>query len=208
MKHSCTGVILAGGLNSRFSGTNKAFLKIGGKKILDHIYDLFINLFDDVILVTNAPFQYLEWDLKIVTDLFPERSSLNGIYSGLFHVTTPYAFFSACDAPFLKRQIIETIVDWIEKDIDVVIPETSEGLEPLCAVYSSQCLKHMEKHLATKNFQIKQFFKYMRIKKLDEAVLHDKDPELLSFFNINTPSDLALAQKIFTRNIKQINNSR
>jgi molybdopterin-guanine dinucleotide biosynthesis protein A len=197
MKNSCTGVILAGGLNSRFSGTNKAFLEIGGKKIIDHIYDLFSSLFENIILVTNDPLQYLEWDLKIVTDIFPDRSSLNGIYSGLFHTTTPYAFFTACDAPFLKRQIIETIVDRIGKDIDVVVPETSEGLEPLCAAYSHQCLKHMEKHLIAKNFQITQLFKNVRIKKLGETVLRDKDPELWSFFNINTPSDLTIAKEKF-----------
>ncbi len=199
MKNSCTGVILAGGLNSRFSGTNKAFLEIGGKKILAHIYELFTSLFEDVILVTNDPLLYLEWDLKIVTDLFPDRSSLNGIYSGLFHMSTPYAFFTACDAPFLKRQIIETIVDRIGKDADVVIPETIEGLEPLCAVYSHQCLKPAEKHLVTKIFQIKRFFKSVRVKKLDESILRDNDPELLSFININTPADLAMAQKKFTR---------
>ncbi len=199
MKNSCTGVILAGGLNSRFSGTNKAFLEIGGKKILDHIYELFNSLFEHIILVTNDPLQYLEWDLKIVTDLFPDRSSLNGIYSGLFHTNTPYAFFAACDAPFLERQIVETIVDRIGQDVDVVIPETTEGLEPLCAVYSHRCLKHMEKHLVTKNFQIKQFFKSVRVKKLDETILREIDPDLWSFFNINTPSDLALAkEKCFT----------
>ncbi len=197
MKNSCTGVILAGGLNSRFCGTNKAFLEIGGKKIFDHIYELFSSLFENIILVTNDPLRYLEWDLNIVTDLYPDRSSLNGIYSGLFHTTTPYAFFTACDAPFLKRQIVETIVDRIEKDIDVVIPETSEGLEPLCAVYSNQCLKHIEKHLLTKNFQIKQWFKKVRVKTVEETVLRDKDPELWSFININTTSDLAIAKAKF-----------
>lgn len=195
MYNSCTGIILAGGLGTRFSGSNKAFLEIGGKKILDHIYDLFNSLFEEIILVTNDPLLYLDWDLKIVTDLFPERSSLNGIYSGLFHTSTPYAFFTACDAPFLKRPLVETIINQIGEDVDVVIPETSEGLEPLCAVYSYRCLKPIENHLVKKNFQIKHFFNGVRLKKIDEKILRDNDPELLSFFNVNTPTDLAMAKE-------------
>jgi len=97
-------VILAGGLNTRFSGTNKAFLRIRGKRILDHIYDLCKELFEEIILVTNDPLQYLEWDLVIATDIFPVRSSLTGIHAGLFCATNPYAFFIACDAPFLKKR--------------------------------------------------------------------------------------------------------
>ncbi|PQP33309.1 molybdenum cofactor guanylyltransferase, partial [Desulfobacteraceae bacterium SEEP-SAG9] len=32
-----------------------------------------LNLFEETILVTNDPIQYLEWDYHIVTDLFPIR---------------------------------------------------------------------------------------------------------------------------------------
>ncbi|HAY39257.1 MAG TPA: molybdenum cofactor guanylyltransferase, partial [Desulfobacteraceae bacterium] len=102
MKNKFTGVILAGGKNSRFSGKNKALVRIGGKRILDRIYEVFTILFDKIILVTNDPLQYMEWDFDIVTDIFPIRSSLTGIHTGLFYITTPYAFFVACDIPFIK----------------------------------------------------------------------------------------------------------
>ena len=79
MKTSVTGVILAGGQNTRFSGMNKALIRVGGKCILERIYDVFSDLFEEIILVTNDPLQYLEWDLDIVTDLFPIRSSLTEV---------------------------------------------------------------------------------------------------------------------------------
>ncbi len=103
MKFPCTGVILSGGLATRFDGREKALMRIGGIRILDRIYNVFNALFDEIILVTNNPIQYTEWDLIIVTDLFDIRSSLTGIHAGLFCATNPYAFFSACDAPFLKK---------------------------------------------------------------------------------------------------------
>ncbi|MFH1581583.1 MAG: molybdenum cofactor guanylyltransferase [Pseudomonadota bacterium] len=196
MKYPCSGVILAGGQNTRFSGQNKAFISIGGKRILDHIYKVFNKLFAEIILVTNNPLQYLEWDLNIATDLFPIRSSLTGIHTGLFYSTNPHSFFIACDTPFLKIEMAETIVNSIEPDVDIVLPETSEGIQPLCAVYSKQCLKHVETQLTRKELQIRRFFKKVRVKKLPENLLRKNDPGLLSFFNINTSDDLAKAEEV------------
>ena len=53
-KYPCTGVILAGGLNTRFSGKEKAFLKIDGMCILDRVLDTFKAVFHEIILVTNT----------------------------------------------------------------------------------------------------------------------------------------------------------
>ena len=58
MEFPCTGVILAGGMNTRFSGRDKAFLSVGGKRIMDHLYHLFDSLFEDIVLVTNDPHKY------------------------------------------------------------------------------------------------------------------------------------------------------
>ncbi len=198
MKHPCTGVILAGGQNKRFSGTNKAFISVGGKRILDRIYEIFDSLFDEIILVTNDPLKYLEWDVHVVSDIFPSRSSLTGIHTGLFFTNNFYTFITACDIPFLKKELVETIVNNIEKGIDVVIPETLNRIEPFCAVYSKRCLKPVENNLMQKKFKIKRFFKEVRVKKLPENVLREKDPDLISFFNINNPDDLAGAERIIS----------
>jgi molybdopterin-guanine dinucleotide biosynthesis protein A len=198
MKNDCTGVILAGGKNSRFSGKNKALVHIGGKRVLDRIYEVFTLLFDKIILVTNDPLQYMEWDLDIVTDIFPIRSSLTGIHTGLFYITTPYAFFVACDIPFIKKELIEILLDGVEPSIDIVIPETSKGFEPLCSVYSKRCFKPIEEQLEKKSFKIQQVFQKVRVKKISEDILRAIDQELVSLYNINTPEDLARAEQAAT----------
>jgi molybdopterin-guanine dinucleotide biosynthesis protein A len=203
-KADCSGVILAGGLNTRFSGKDKAFIHIGQKRILDRIFDLFGGLFEEIILVTNDPLKYLAWDLKITTDIFPIRSSLTGIHAGLFFSTYPYAFFTACDAPFLKKELVETIIGHIEPGVDVVIPETTEGLEPLCAVYSKNCLKPVEQNLSHQKLKIQQFFKRARVKRIPEKDLRNDDPKLISFFNINTPADLDWAKRFEAGALKDI----
>ena len=44
--------------------------------------------------------------------------------------------------------------------------------------------------------KIQGLFRKVRVKAVDEAVLRQADPELLSFFNINTPEDLERAQTL------------
>ena len=199
MKNKFTGVILAGGKNSRFSGKNKALVHIGGKRILDRIYEVFTILFDKIILVTNDPVQYMEWDFDIVTDIFPIRSSLTGIHTGLFYMTTPHAFFAACDIPFIKKELIEILLESVEPSIDIVIPETSKGLEPLCSVYSKRCLKPIEEQLEKQSLKIERMFQKVRVKKISEDILRTIDQDLLSFSNINTPDDLARAEQAVTK---------
>jgi molybdenum cofactor guanylyltransferase len=196
MKAFSTGVILAGGQNTRFSGKNKAFIPINGQRIIDHVYTLFKDMFEEVIMVTNDPNRYVEFDCMIVTDLFQTRSSLTGLHAGLFYTSTPNAFFSACDTPFLKREVIETILDAFDSEADVVIPETAAGLEPLCAAYSKRCLEPIAHRLVQQKLKIQDFFKKMRVKKIPEKILRTKDPDLVSFFNINRPEDIEKAEEI------------
>jgi molybdenum cofactor guanylyltransferase len=195
-----TGVILSGGLNTRFNGQNKAFIRVGQKRILDRLYEIFSDLFDDIILVTNHPLEFLDWDLTIVTDLFSARSSLTGIHTGLFYMKYPYAFFSACDTPFLRKELVQTLIEQIENNTDIIMPETTAGFEPLCAIYSKRCLKQAEQHLKENKYKIQWAFQGHRIKYIRENVLLEKDPDLRSFFNINTPEDLMRAEEMIATN--------
>ncbi len=196
MKIPCTGVILSGGLATRYDGTEKALLRVAGIRLLDRIYDIYTELFEEIILVTNNPQKFLEWDLLIVPDLFPIRSSLTGIHAGLFFMTNPFAFISGCDTPFLKKAVVETVIGKIESEIDIVMPETSAGLEPLCAAYSKRCLEPAQQHLEQEKLKVIKAFRKSRIKTISEKVLRKKDPDLLSFFNINAPDDLKRAEEM------------
>jgi len=196
MPHPSTGVILSGGLSTRFNGQNKAFINVGGKRILDRLYAIFSDLFNEIILVTNDPLQFVEWDLTIVTDIFPVRSSLTGIHTGLFYMKNQFAFFSACDTPFLEKGLVEVLLENIDRNIDIIMPETSAGMEPLCAIYSKRCLDTAEHHIKQNKFKIQRALGNHRLKKIPETVLRSKDPELISFFNINTPEDLTRAEEM------------
>jgi molybdenum cofactor guanylyltransferase len=198
MPHPCTGVILSGGLSTRFNGKNKAFISVGGIRILDRLYQIFSDLFDEIILVTNDPGQFVKWDLTIVTDIFPVRSSLTGIHAGLFYMKNSFGFFAACDTPFLNKDLVEVLLENIEINKDIIMPETTAGVEPLCAIYSKRCLNTAEHHIKQNKFKIQRALGKHQWKIIPESQLRTKDPELKSFFNINTPADLARAEQIAT----------
>jgi molybdopterin-guanine dinucleotide biosynthesis protein A len=169
---------------------------VGGVRILDRIFYIYRELFEEIILVTNTPEKFLKWDCLIVSDLFPIRSSLTGIHAGLFYMTHPFAFISACDTPFLKKEMVETVIEKIEPQIDIVMPETAAGFEPLCAAYSKRCLDSAQHHLEQEKLKVIKAFRKSRIKTISEKVLREIDPDLQSFFNINTAVDLKRAEEM------------
>jgi molybdopterin-guanine dinucleotide biosynthesis protein A len=196
MNNQCSGVILAGGRNSRFSGKNKAFIEICGKTILSRILETFEGIFNEVFLVTKDPISYLDQDILIVSDPFPTQSSLTGVHSALFYASTPYAFITACDTPFLKKEMLKAILSEIEEGYEAIIPRTHLGSEPLNAVYSKDSLPVVEESIRLEKHKTLRVFQKRRVKFIAEKQLLQVDPNLISFFNINTPEDLIKAQQI------------
>lgn len=189
-----TGVILAGGQNLRM-GENKAFLEINGQRIIDRTRRLFQELFAEVILVTNSPWGFLDLNLRLVADLLPGKGALGGIFTGLFHSSYSHACVVACDMPFLNKEMISYLISLAAK-YDIVIPKTDDGLQPLHAIYSQKCLPHMENLLRQGNLKIIDFFHLVRKREVLMKELIIFDPLLKSFFNVNTPEDLARAKEL------------
>ena len=189
-----TGIILAGGKNLRM-GKNKAFLEIKGQRIIDRTKQLFVDLFDEVFLVANSPLDYLDLNLRVVSDLFPGGGALGGIYSGLFHASHSHAFVAACDMPFLNKALISHL-STLSPGYDIVIPKMEDGWQPLHAVYSQKCLPFMEDLLQKKNLKIIDFFPRVKKREVTTEEILPFDPQLVSFLNVNTPEDLARAEDL------------
>ena len=183
-----TGVILAGGKSKRM-GTNKAFLEINGQRMIDQIVDIFKNTFEEVILVTNSPIEYLHLDLRIVTDLVPNKGALGGIFTGLFYASFHHIFVTACDMPFLNKGFIDYMVSKAG-NFDAVVPLSSDGLEPLHAIYSKRCIRHIETQLESDDLKITNFYPKVRVKEISHHEILSFDPKSSLFFNINTTEDL------------------
>ena len=89
-----TGVILACGESTRM-GRNKAFIEIEGERIIDRIVSLFKEIFDHTLLITNSPLDYLDLNVRLITDIIPGKGSLGGIYTAFFSLPPQRLFLWA-----------------------------------------------------------------------------------------------------------------
>lgn len=188
MKCAMTGVILAGGKNSRM-GTNKAFLELEAERLIDKNIRLLKSIFDHVLIVVAEPREYLHLDAAIATDIFPGKGALGGLYTGLFFSPTRHAFVAACDMPFLNGRFIEYMAQ-NTNGFDIVVPHPPDGLQPLCAVYSRNCLPAIRNLIDKSLLQIKGFFPGHKVLEIPPDVLISFDPDENMFANLNTPADL------------------
>jgi molybdopterin-guanine dinucleotide biosynthesis protein A len=196
MELDCTGVILAGGKNSRLPGKKKTFHRVGDTSILEKLCALFSKLFKETIIVVNEPEAFMGLDMMVATDIIPARCVLAGLHAGLFYASYPYAYVTACDIPFASEAVIRHLVDRVRPGDHVVIPRTDDGLEPLSAVYSKECIPLIEDSLKNNIFMIKKFYKKKHVREVPMSVLKRLDPDMGFIFNVNTPSDLEKARQM------------
>ena len=190
-----TGVILAGGKSSRM-GQNKALLSLGGKRLVDRVVGVLGEVFSGLLLVTNSPEVYADLGLPMVRDVFPDKGSLGGIYSAVYHAPTPYCFVVACDMPFLSAAVMRYLIGHIA-DYDVVIPDMHGELQPLHAIYSKACLPSMLRRLEANRLRIVGFLPEVRVCTVTASDIQHLDPDLLAFQNLNTPEEFqAAAQRL------------
>ena len=188
-KQPVTGIILSGGTSGRLGGLNKAFIKVRGERLIERTLRIYRELFEEILIVTNSPLDYLEFDAKIVTDIFPGKAALGGIYTGLFFSSFDHVFVAACDMPFLNAPFIRYMMKE-SGNYDVVIPRTPGGLQPLHAIYSRTLLKPIRRLIDANQLKITELFKKSKILEIPREEILPFDPEERLFMNINTPEDL------------------
>lgn len=184
-----TGIILSGGKNTRMDGKNKAFLDFHGERLIERTLRLFRCIFEDIILVTNSPLEYMDQDVRIVTDIVKGKGALGGIYTGLFFASSSHAFVTACDMPFLSMPFIEYMI-LHEGSCDVLVPETEAGLQPLHAVYSKRCLRDIKKRIEADSLKVTGIYEKLRVTIVSEEKIRSFDPGMKMFLNVNSPDDM------------------
>lgn len=183
-----TGVILSGGKNTRM-GCNKSFLEVEGERLIDRTVRILKDIFAEVIIVTNSPLEYLDLPVQIVADIFKDKGSLGGIYTGLFYASSDKSFITACDMPYLNKPFIEHMVK-ITGNHDIVTPSLPEGPQPLHAVYSKRCLPGIKNLMDQNRLKITGFYKGMNVLLISPEMIRSFDPQGRMFFNVNSMDDL------------------
>ena len=192
-----TSIILAGGKSSRL-GRSKALQVIEDKSLIQWVVDRLAILSTEIIIATahgEAIPCSSAVKIKTVADIYPGKGPLGGIYSGLITSSSPRAIVVGCDTPFLSVGLLEYMTQTLA-DSDVALPRIGEMIEPLCAVYSKNCLAPIQELLEQNERRISKLFSMVKVKYVEEDEINSFDPEHLSFFNINSQDDLDRARKL------------
>jgi len=188
---SISGVILAGGDSKRFGGITKSNIVVGGASIISGIINIIRDLFDEIIIVTNNPEEFVDYaQYLIVRDQFLKAGPLGGVHAALRSASYEAIFAFAGDMPFLKKEFIEEQISiFINEDYDILVPKIGRNIEPLHAIYRKTLLGDIEKFLTeNKNRSLRDFIFEM---KTGYFLIQESDESKKAFTNINSPEDIA-----------------
>jgi molybdopterin-guanine dinucleotide biosynthesis protein A len=194
MSEPLTVAVLAGGKSSRM-GTDKSFVRVLGRPLIEDILDHLHGLGAETIIITNKPESYAYLGVPTFTDVLPEKGALGGIYTALYHSAQPHTLCVACDMPFVVRPLLDYLIA-LTPEGDAVVPRLGGEAEPFRAIYSRACLDPIRRALEAGQLRIISFFPDVRVRFVDEAEIDRFDPQHLSFFNVNTPEDLEAARRM------------
>lgn len=183
-----TAVILAGGKSSRF-GSNKALAKFNGTRLIERVTGILGTIFTKLIIITNSPLEYSYLKIPLYQDLIKGLGPIGGIYTGLDSIDNDWAFFCACDMPFINENLIRYIAE-VKNGYDAVVPKVDWKMEPLHALYSKRCLPFIKKLIHEEEYQTVKSFKNINVNFVEEDEIKRFDPLLKAFLNVNKQDEL------------------
>ena len=191
-----TVVIQAGG-ESRRMGQDKGLVRLAGQSLVARAIQRLSPIADEVLVTTNRPPAYEFLGVPLFPDLIPGRGALGGLYTALSAASQPLVAVVACDMPFVNSALLEAERQaLLAAQADIVIPHTGEGLEPFHAIYRREtCLPPIQQAIETDKWRVDSWFSQVKVELFRREDILRYDPQMLSFWNINTPEDLQKAER-------------
>jgi molybdopterin-guanine dinucleotide biosynthesis protein A len=186
----CTAIILAGGESKRM-GRDKAALPFNGETLLQHVIASVQPLFAQTLVSVRE----LRTDVALpqICDTQANGGPLVGLISALEAATTPWVFVVACDMPFVAPALITHLAS-LRDQHHAVVPKVNEYAQPLAAFYARGCLPVLRQSLAGGNKSIIGALKSLDVRYVGADELLQWDAQLRSFFDLDTPQDVAIAE--------------
>jgi len=192
MIDDCTAIILAGG-DSRRMGRDKVMMPFANQPLIQSVTDVVQPLFPVTIVSVREPRP--EIPLPQVYDLQTDGGPLMGLLSALSGITTSWAFVVGCDMPFISAALVQQLATQRDKQ-QAVVPMVQGYAQPLSAFYARSCVPLMRASYALGDKSLLGAIQRLRVRYVDEKQIVKVDPELRSFFDLDTPEDLAMAQQL------------
>lgn len=178
-------------------GEDKALKTFLGRPLIQRVIDRLSPIADELIVTTNRPSDYTFLHLPLFPDLKPGRGALGGLYTAIASAQHPLVAVVACDMPFASASLLGAASTLLMEGVDVVIPKSEEGYEPVHAVYRREtCLPAIESAIAADQWRVISWFPQVKVRVLTPEEIKQYDPAGLAFWNVNTPEEFSTAEQI------------
>lgn len=179
-------------------GRDKALISLGGVPLIERVLHRVQGLGSEVLITTNDQDSYAYLGVPLVADRRPGAGALPGLLTALEAASYDRVLIVGCDMPFLARPLLERLADLAPR-ADAVLPRDGGQYEPLLAAYSKACISTIQSALAAGERRMISFLSEVDLLTIDEGALDQLDPQRLSFFNVNTPEQLARAERLLAQ---------
>jgi molybdopterin-guanine dinucleotide biosynthesis protein A len=185
--HFCVkraGYVLVGGRSSRM-GRDKALLPCRGELLVQAVAGVVAEAAVSAVLVGD-PERYGGLGYPVIPDETPGEGPLGGIMTALRHTRADLNLVTACDMPALSAGFLGGLLAAAEANgAAATLPAGPSGrLEPLCAVYRRDALRHIE---AAFHGGIRKVTAALEGLPLEVYSIAEVEP----FQNVNTPEEWA-----------------
>ncbi len=187
-----SGAVLVGGASQRM-GRDKSRLMVDGVALAARAAGMLAELFEDVVLVggEDDPGTVGRW----VADGEGPRSALRGLVRALEASDAERVMVLATDMPLVQPDLLLAMIAFPRAE--VVVPETADGLHPLCALYDREAtLPVARARLEAGKLRLMGLIDSLGAHVFDADEIEAVDPGGRSLVNVNTPEDLASVEKV------------
>ena len=133
------GFIAAGGRSSRM-GTDKAWLEIGGRPMIERVIEAVRPVASTVSVIANDS-SYARLGLRVFEDTNKGIGPLEAIRTALANSSEDRALVVACDLPFVTAELFEFLIAKSGLH-QAIVPVGEDGkIETLCGVYARDALE-------------------------------------------------------------------
>jgi molybdopterin-guanine dinucleotide biosynthesis protein A len=195
-----SAIVLAGGVSSRF-GQDKGILEIANKPLIKYVIDAVNPVVDETIVVTNSQDRITEYskvvatDVRFAIDLCESNGPLIGALTGFVSAHGKYALLLPFDTPFISREVVSLLFELCLGKAAAIPRWPNEQIEPLHAIYQTKLVLEAAKNAVSEGkLTMRAMIEKLRgVRYVSTLVIRQLDPDLKTFFNINTPLDLKRA---------------
>ena len=177
-------VILAGGRSSRM-GRDKALLELNEQKFIDLLVQELSGCCKVMISAAHQD-DYAGYGVPVIADETKGIGPIEGIRQALRSSVSEYVFVCAVDTPFVRKEMIQYLAEFISSDYDAFVFRDGDRIHPHIGIYSRAALPVIEEMIGEKQYRLTKLLSRIRTKYVDIGTsCFDRK----ALRNINTPED-------------------